>query len=73
MLPGQERPKRGAEHGGVLTAAQFTGRVHGELGYADIDGGDPQLERAIEEAMRLIKEQPYRAPRKPRYPDRSGY
>jgi tricorn protease len=38
-----------------------------------VDGGDPQLERAIEETLRLLKEKPFKAPGKPGYPDRSGY
>jgi len=35
-------------------------------------GGDPQLDRAIEEAMRLLKENPPRKPQRPVNPDRSG-
>ena len=37
------------------------------------DGGDPQLERAIEEVLRLLESNPPARPRKPAYPDRSGY
>ena len=33
-----------------------------------IDGGDPQLERAIEETLRLLKENPPKHPPKPTYP-----
>ena len=35
-------------------------------------GGDPQLERGIEEVLRLLKERPYVAPKRPAYTDRSG-
>ncbi len=38
-----------------------------------VDGGDPQLDRAIEEILRLLKENPPVRPKKPAYPDRSGY
>lgn len=36
------------------------------------NGGDPQLDRAIQEAMLLLKENPPRVPPKPPYEDRSG-
>jgi tricorn protease len=35
------------------------------------DGGDPQLDRAVQEVLRLLKENPPAAPRKPAYEDRS--
>jgi tricorn protease len=35
-------------------------------------GGDPQLERAIQEVQRLLKKQPPPAVKKPRYPLRAG-
>ena len=38
-----------------------------------VDGGDPQLDRAIEEVMKALKADPVKAPGKPRYEDRSGY
>jgi len=34
-------------------------------------GGDPQLDKGIEEVMRLLKEKPWAAPRRPAYEDRS--
>ena len=37
-----------------------------------VDGGDPQLERAIEEIMKALETNPGPTPNKPRYPDRSG-
>ncbi|MFQ5669235.1 MAG: PDZ domain-containing protein [Acidobacteriota bacterium] len=37
-----------------------------------IDGGDPQLDAAIKESLRLLSEPADRAPRKPPYPRRSG-
>jgi tricorn protease len=37
------------------------------------DGADPQLDRAIEEVLKALKEDPVKAPGKPRYDDRSGY
>jgi tricorn protease len=37
-----------------------------------MDGGDPQLDRAVEEALRLLKEKPAPAPHRPAYEDRSG-
>ncbi len=36
------------------------------------DGGDPQLERAIEEVMRALAAKPPKAPARPPYPDRHG-
>ena len=36
------------------------------------DGGDPQLDRAIEEVSRLLKEKPPVVPKKPAYENRSG-
>ena len=36
------------------------------------DGGDPQLDRAIELMLQELKERPYVAPGRPTYPDRSG-
>jgi hypothetical protein len=35
-------------------------------------GGDPQLERAIQEVQRLLKKQPPQFIKKPRYPLRAG-
>jgi tricorn protease len=35
-------------------------------------GGDPQLERAIQEAERLLKEKPATAPKHPPYEDRTA-
>jgi tricorn protease len=37
-----------------------------------VDGGDPQLERAIEEIMSLLRTNPPVTPEKPAYTDRSG-
>jgi len=37
-----------------------------------VDGGDPQLDRAIEEMLSEIKANPYTPPKRPAYPDRSG-
>ena len=37
-----------------------------------MDGGDPQLERAIEEALRLLEASPPAEPNPPPYEDRSG-
>jgi tricorn protease len=37
-----------------------------------VDGGDPQLDRAIEEVMARIRRNPPTDPPKPTYPDRSG-
>jgi tricorn protease len=37
-----------------------------------VDGGDPQLDRAIEEMLSEIKAHPYTPPKRPAYPDRSG-
>ncbi|MCK4546389.1 MAG: PD40 domain-containing protein [Candidatus Eisenbacteria sp.] len=36
------------------------------------DGGDPQLDAAIEHMLDEIRRSPYRAPDRPDYPDRSG-
>jgi len=36
------------------------------------DGGDPQLDRAIEEMLAEIKAHPFTPPKRPAYPDRSG-
>ena len=36
------------------------------------DGGDPQLDRAIEEVMRLLKERPPVVPQRPAYENRAG-
>lgn len=38
-----------------------------------VDGGDPQLDAAIAEAMRLLRQNPPSDPARPAYPDRSGY
>ena len=37
-----------------------------------VDGGDPQLDRAIAETMRLLRQNPPRHPDRPTYTDRSG-
>jgi len=37
-----------------------------------VDGGDPQLDRAIEEVMRRLRENPPVPPKRPAYTDRSG-
>jgi tricorn protease len=37
-----------------------------------VDGGDPQLERAIKEILKALETQPGPSPKKPGYPDRSG-
>jgi tricorn protease len=37
-----------------------------------VDGGDPQLERAIEEVMQALERNPPREPGRPKYDDRSG-
>ena len=36
------------------------------------DGGDPQLERAIQEVMKRLEANPPKRPAKPAYPNRSG-
>jgi len=36
------------------------------------DGADPQLDRGVEEVLRLLAEHPVKAPTKPPYPDRHG-
>jgi len=35
-------------------------------------GADPQLERAVEEVMKSLRNQPVAAPKKPAYPNRAG-
>jgi tricorn protease len=37
-----------------------------------VDGGDPQLDAAIELMQEEVKRNPYRKPARPAYPDRSG-
>ena len=37
-----------------------------------VNGGDPQLDRAIQEAMKLLRDNPPQVPQKPSYEDRSG-
>lgn len=37
-----------------------------------VDGGDPQLDRAIAEMLEELKTNPYKPPTRPPYPDRSG-
>lgn len=37
-----------------------------------VDGGDPQLDAAIEHMLDELRKNPYRAPSRPAYPDRSG-
>ncbi|MDX2130661.1 MAG: PDZ domain-containing protein [Planctomycetota bacterium] len=36
------------------------------------DGGDPQLDRAIDEMLKAVRERPYRAPKRPASPNRKG-
>jgi hypothetical protein len=36
------------------------------------EGGDPQLDAAIEQMLVEIEQSPYVPPRRPDYPDRSG-
>ena len=36
-------------------------------------GGDPQLERAVQEILDSLKKNPPTAPKKPVYPKRSGF
>jgi hypothetical protein len=36
------------------------------------DGGDPQLERAIQEVMKRLEASPPKRPARPAYPNRSG-
>jgi tricorn protease len=38
-----------------------------------VDGGDPQLDRAIQEVLKALRADPVKEPGKPRYEDRSGY
>ena len=38
-----------------------------------IDGGDPQLDEAIKQMLKAIEENPYKAPKRPAYPDRSKF
>jgi len=37
-----------------------------------VDGGDPQLERAIEETLKLLEQKPPRRPARPAYTNRAG-
>ena len=37
-----------------------------------VNGGDPQLDVAIQRMLEEIEENPYRPPTRPAYPDRSG-
>ena len=37
-----------------------------------VDGGDPQLDAAIEHMLSELKRNPYKKPERPEYPDRSG-
>lgn len=37
-----------------------------------VNGGDPQLDRAIQEMLDAIEKTPYKRPARPAYPDRSG-
>ena len=37
-----------------------------------VGGKDPQLEAAIEHMLDELKRNPYKKPKRPRYPDRSG-
>lgn len=38
-----------------------------------VDGGDPQLDAAIEQMLKELEENPYRKPKRPPYPDRSKF
>lgn len=38
-----------------------------------VDGGDPQLDAAIDEMLNEIEKNPYQAPKRPAYPDRSKF
>lgn len=38
-----------------------------------VDGGDPQLESAIDYMLKELKVHPYNAPKRPKYPDRSKF
>lgn len=38
-----------------------------------VDGGDPQLDAAIEQMIKEMKSNPYKAPKRPAYPDRSKF
>lgn len=38
-----------------------------------VDGGDPQLEKAIEQMLKEIETNGYKAPKRPAYPDRSKF
>jgi hypothetical protein len=37
-----------------------------------VDGGDPQLDYAVDHMLQEIKTNGYKAPKRPAYPDRSG-
>ena len=37
-----------------------------------VDGGDPQLDRAIHEVMQMLEKNPPKPPQRPAYTDRSG-
>jgi tricorn protease len=37
-----------------------------------VDGGDPQLDKAIEVMLEELRRNPYKKPDRPAYPDRSG-
>jgi tricorn protease len=38
-----------------------------------VDGGDPQLDRAIDHMLEELEKHPYKAPKRPKYPDRSKF
>ena len=38
----------------------------------DANGGDPQLDRAIQEVLKQLEANPPKPPARPAYPDRSG-
>jgi len=38
-----------------------------------VDGGDPQLDAAIKHMLAELKAKPYKAPPRPKYPDRSEF
>jgi tricorn protease len=37
-----------------------------------VDGGDPQLDAAVKLMLKELQRSPYKPPRRPAYPDRSG-
>lgn len=37
-----------------------------------VNGGDPQLDAAIEQMLKELKDKPYTPPKRPAYPNRTG-